>query len=190
MKNKLFLKLCPPNIPIPPCFVKQQQLPRKSKCHCIWNHSQMISNHATLLSCPGRYLSAFCVYKKSIRDGVFLYWGLLFAETLKRKEKKNWLVDLHLDSSNHLDTPHYETGYKLIHLNPETSASFWLSIWLLKQIWISIHTRHPHVGNVCVRSFSNKTKPKHFKETDICGLVDLRTHTCCAVQSAVNAGLK
>lgn len=69
----------------------------------------------------GTYQLFVCI-RKALETGYFYTEGCCLLRL--KKEKKNWLVDLHLDSSNHLDTPHYETGYKLIHLNPETSASF------------------------------------------------------------------
>ncbi len=99
--------------------------------------------------------------------------GLLFNEI------KNWLVALHLDSGNHLDTLQYETGYytNWFNLAPKRQRAFdW--VYACWNRFGSVATaRHHHVGNICVQSFSNRTRPKHFWETDNCGLVDLRTNT-------------
>lgn len=95
---------------------------------------------------------------------------------------------MHLDPGNHLDTPQSETGYctNWFNLAPKLQRAFdW--VYACWNRFGSVATaRHPHVGNICVLSFSNRTRPKHFWETDNCGLADLRY----AVELALHVGPK
>lgn len=82
---------------------------------------------------------------------------------------------LNLDSGKHLDTPQYEKGQCTMLFNsaPKPSHAFdW--VYACWNRFGSVATaRHPHVGNICLLSFSNRTR--HFWETDNFGLADLRT---------------
>lgn len=86
-------------------------------------------------------------------------------------------------------TPHRtETGYctNWFKSTPKLQRVFdW--VYACWNTFGSVATaRHPHAGKICVLSFSNRTRPKHFSETDNCGLADLRS----AVELVLHVGPK